>query len=145
MKIYYRWTACLAISLASATLVFAQPKSAIQSNKVSAVMAPIPVPATNSPKPVSYSAPVLDANATTGSADILQVETNAPSTALLKQLQEQASADKSQFGGTNELTVQLSQLEPTGQVVERYVRVPGGQGGEPKLIRCLVPVFRIKK
>jgi len=43
------------------------------------------------------------------------------------------------------MTSKLSQLEPTGEYVERYVRIPSGQGSEPKLIKYLVPVFRLKK
>jgi hypothetical protein len=48
--------------------------------------------------------------------------------------------------GTNEIGAQLSRLEPTGQFVERYVRIPSGNPGEEtKVIRCLVPVFRVKR
>ena len=77
--------------------------------------------------------------------DILQVETNAPATALLRELKEQAATDHTLSPGTNELDAQLSRLEPMGQYVERYVRIPSGNPGEePKVIRCLVPVFRVK-
>jgi hypothetical protein len=77
--------------------------------------------------------------------DILQVDTNAPATALLKELKEQAALDQALSSGTNELGAQLSRLEPTGQFVERYVRIPSGNPGEePKVIRCLVPVFRMR-
>jgi 8-oxo-dGTP pyrophosphatase MutT (NUDIX family) len=75
----------------------------------------------------------------------VQVETNAPATALLKELKERAGLDRAMSPGTNEIGAQLSRLEPTGQFVERYVRIPSGAlGEETKVIRCLVPVFRIK-
>jgi len=88
--------------------------------------------------PVHPSRPVLP-------GDIVQVETNAPATALLKELKERADLDHAMSPGTNEIEAQLSRLEPTGQFVERYVRMPSGNPGEEtKVIRCLVPVFRIK-
>ena len=77
--------------------------------------------------------------------DIVQVETNAPATALLKELKERADLDRAMSPGTNEIGAQLSRLEPTGQFVERYVRIPSSAPGEEtKVIRCLVPVFRVK-
>ena len=73
---------------------------------------------------------------------LMQVNTNTP-VAVLKQLRNQSITDK--LGGTNELKEQLSQLEPTGRYVERYIRIPASQNSEGRLVRCLIPVFRAKE
>jgi hypothetical protein len=73
------------------------------------------------------------------------VATNAPRTAILKRIKDEAANDEAVSVGVNELGAQISQLEPTGQYVERYVRIPAGsQGEDPKVIRFYVPVFTIR-
>jgi hypothetical protein len=44
-----------------------------------------------------------------------------------------------------ELESELSHLDPTGEFVERFVRVPAGQAEEARVIRFLVPVLRVKE
>jgi hypothetical protein len=104
-------------------------------------------PATATPRP---SATVhLDTSATVQAGASLDspapVATGAPRTAVLKKLQRQAAEDQSVSAGVNELGDHLSQLEPTGQFVERYVRIPAGTAGEdPKVIRFYIPVYRMR-
>ena len=79
------------------------------------------------------------------STDSEKPETEVPPTQMLQQIKAQAKFDASLAAkATNELAAILSQLEPTGQYVERYVRIPGGNNSEPRLVRTLVPVLRIK-
>ena len=43
---------------------------------------------------------------------------------------------------TNELPVEIANLEWTGQYAERFLRIPEGNSGKPKLVRFLIPVYR---
>ena len=46
--------------------------------------------------------------------------------------------------GTNEVPIELNNLEWTGQYAERFLRIPEGNSGKPKLVRFLIPVYREK-
>ena len=99
------------------------------------------------PKPVTPVEP--DSLTFTPSPDTNSVDKpeadEVPTTQVLKQIKAQAKFDESLSAkATNELADILEQLEPTGQYVERYVRIPGGNNGEPRLVRTLIPVMRIK-
>ena len=45
---------------------------------------------------------------------------------------------------TNEAPIELDNLEWTGQYAERFLRIPEGNSGKPKLVRFLIPVYREK-
>ena len=45
---------------------------------------------------------------------------------------------------TNDTPIAVGNLEGTGQYVERFVRIPEGNSGTPKLVRFLIPVYREK-
>lgn len=47
--------------------------------------------------------------------------------------------------GSNDLSQQISNLEPTGQYVERDIRIPEGDSGGAKFVRFLIPVYREKE
>ena len=125
-------------------LILAAGSLAAQTNTSTSTPAP-PMAAHSAPPAASVSSGNVRSGHAILPEDILQVDTNAPATALLKELKERADLDRAMSPGTNEIGAQRSRLEPTGQFVERYVRMPSGNPGEEtKVIRCLVPVFRIK-
>jgi hypothetical protein len=45
---------------------------------------------------------------------------------------------------TNGAPIELDNLEWTGQYAERFLRIPEGNSGKPKLVRFLIPVYREK-
>jgi len=45
---------------------------------------------------------------------------------------------------TNNAPAEVGNLEWTGQYVERFLRIPEGNSGKPKLVRFLIPVYREK-
>ncbi len=45
---------------------------------------------------------------------------------------------------TNDAPAEIANLEWTGQYVERFLRIPEGNSGKPKLVRFLIPVYREK-
>jgi hypothetical protein len=45
---------------------------------------------------------------------------------------------------TNSVPAEIGNLEWTGQYAERFLRVPEGNSGKPKLVRFLIPVYREK-
>ena len=44
----------------------------------------------------------------------------------------------------NDAPAEIANLEWTGQYVERFLRIPEGNSGKPKLVRFLIPVYREK-
>ena len=44
----------------------------------------------------------------------------------------------------NSVPAEIGNLEWTGQYAERFLRVPEGNSGKPKLVRFLIPVYREK-
>jgi hypothetical protein len=59
----------------------------------------------------------------------------------------QIRSQAAQFAGntvvaTNNVPIQIGNLEWTGQYAERFVRIPEGNSGKPKLVRFLIPVYR---
>ena len=46
---------------------------------------------------------------------------------------------------TNNVPIEIGNLEWTGQYAERFVRIPEGNSGKPKLVRFLIPVYREKR
>jgi hypothetical protein len=134
-------------------LLFAAGSLAAQTNVLSSAPASS---ATNAPAPAAPAASRPSATIHIETSDAVQapgasldspalVATGAPRTAILKKLQQRAAEDQAVSAGVNELGDQLSQLEPTGQFVERYVRIPARAAGEdPKVIRFYIPVFRMR-
>lgn len=63
-------------------------------------------------------------------------------------LQIRTQAARSSAGAatvTNDTPIAaVGNLEWTGQYVERFVRIPEGNSGKPKLVRFLIPVYREK-
>jgi hypothetical protein len=45
---------------------------------------------------------------------------------------------------TNNVPTEIGNLEWTGQYAERFLRIPEGNSGKPKLVRFLIPVYREK-
>ncbi len=45
---------------------------------------------------------------------------------------------------TNDAPTEIGNLEWTGQYAERFLRIPEGNSGKPKLVRFLIPVYREK-
>jgi len=45
---------------------------------------------------------------------------------------------------TNNAPTEVGNLEWTGQYAERFLRIPEGNSGKPKLVRFLIPVYREK-
>jgi hypothetical protein len=45
---------------------------------------------------------------------------------------------------TNNVPIEIGNLEWTGQYAERFLRIPEGNSGKPKLVRFLIPVYREK-
>jgi hypothetical protein len=45
---------------------------------------------------------------------------------------------------TNSVPAGIGNLEWTGQYTERFLRIPEGNSGKPKLVRFLIPVYREK-
>jgi len=45
---------------------------------------------------------------------------------------------------TNSAPIEIGNLEWTGQYAERFLRIPEGNSGKPKLVRFLIPVYREK-
>ncbi len=50
----------------------------------------------------------------------------------------------SAVAATNDAPAEIANLEWTGQYVERFLRIPEGNSGKPKLVRFLIPVYREK-
>ncbi len=134
-------------------LLFAAGSLAAQTNVPSSAPAS---PATTAPAPAAPAAPRPSATIHIETSDAVQapgtsldspapVATGDPRTAILKKLQQRATENQAVAVGVNELGDQLSQPEPTGQFVERYVRIPAGAAGEdPKVIRFYIPVFLMR-
>ncbi len=134
-------------------LLFAAGSLAAQTNVLSSAPASS---ATNAPAPAAPAASRPSATIHIETSDAVQapgtsldspapVATGDPRTAILKKLQQRAAEDQAVSAGVNELGDQLSQLESTGQFVERYVRIPARAAGEdPKVIRFYIPVFRMR-
>ena len=131
-------------------LMLAASSLPAQTNAPPAAAKPGTNATTSSAPPPALTSPTRPAPATQPARvatpeDILPVATNAPRTAILKRIKDEAANDEAVSVGVNELGAQISQLEPTGQYVERYVRIPAGsQGEDPKVIRFYVPVFTIR-
>ena len=63
----------------------------------------------------------------------------------LIQIRNQAARNIASTGAaTNDAPAEIANLEWTGQYVERFLRIPEGNSGKPKLVRFLIPVYREK-
>ena len=60
-------------------------------------------------------------------------------------IQTVPSRMKAALAGRNDLSQQISNLEPTGQYVERDIRIPEGDSGGAKFVRFLIPVYKEKE
>ena len=63
----------------------------------------------------------------------------------LIQIRDHAARNIASAGAaTNDAPTEIDNLEWTGQYVERFLRIPEGNSGKPKLVRFLIPVYREK-
>ena len=65
----------------------------------------------------------------------------------IHQIKAQATLSKAKAASTggNDLSEQISNLEPTGQYIERDLRIPEGNNGGARFVRFLVPVYKEKQ
>jgi len=64
----------------------------------------------------------------------------------MQQIKAQAAPRNAKTADTggNDLSEQISHLEPTGQYVERDLRIPEGNNASARFVRLLVPVYKEK-
>jgi len=63
----------------------------------------------------------------------------------LIQIRNQSARNLASAGAaTNDAPAEIANLEWTGQYIERFLRIPEGNSGKPKLVRFLIPVYREK-
>ena len=63
----------------------------------------------------------------------------------LIQVRHQAAPNAASTGvAANNAPIEIGNLEWTGQYAERFLRIPEGNSGKPKLVRFLIPVYREK-
>jgi hypothetical protein len=63
----------------------------------------------------------------------------------LIQIRSQAAPNAAGTGvATSIAPTEIGNLEWTGQYAERFLRIPEGNSGKPKLVRFLIPVYREK-
>ena len=68
-----------------------------------------------------------------------------PARDYLMQIHDQATQHAaSTVVATNSALAEIGNLEWTGQYAERFLRIPEGNSGKPKLVRFLIPVYREK-
>lgn len=109
----------------------------------------------HAPKAAEASSPPVQSAASattptlTNTVSEMQIKAEAASStnSILDQIKIKSvpSRMKAAPAGSNDLSEQISNLEPTGQYVERDIRIPEGNGGGAKFVRFLIPVYKEKQ
>ncbi len=133
----YLWT----LTLLTTGPIFAQvPPTESESHAPKATEA-------NSPRVQSAASATTPTLTNTVSETQIKAEAGSSTNSILDQIKIKTvpSRVKTAPAGSNDLSQQISDLEPTGQYVERDIRIPEGDSGGAKFVRFLIPVYKEKE
>ena len=133
------WT--FVATLLAAGHVFAQaPLTATQTSAPKAAL----------PRPLAWqadvAAPATQTSTKAVSGALIEPESGSEANSIVQQIKAQAAPRNAKTADTggNDLSEQISHLEPTGQYVERDLRIPEGNNARARFVRLLVPIYKEK-